>query len=88
MQDLIRYALIFFGFMIVINLVGWLLPFLFPLLIILFVWDAYRKSKRVRDYQQNYQEYQEYQQPQSTYDTSGNIKQDVIDVEYTEEKVE
>lgn len=85
MQDLIRYALVFFGFLIVINLLGWLLPFLFPILIIWFVWDAYRRSKRVRDYQQNYQE---YQQPQSTYDTSGNIKQDVIDVEYTEEKVE
>lgn len=84
MRDLFSILTVVFVFFIIVTLFINLLPIFLPILIIFMVMRYYRRSKQN---QENYQEYynrKEYEQPTQSYRTGGNIKDDVIDVEYKE----
>lgn len=75
--SLLIYGVIFFA---VITLFIQLLPFLIIVTIIMMVIRYFRTNKQInttKDFETNYEE-------MNSYNTSGKIKQDVIDVEYTE----
>ena len=72
------YGVIFFA---VITLFIQLLPFLIIVTIIMMVIRYFRTNKQIDSTNTSYDT--NYEEP-TMYQTNGNIKQDVIDVEYTE----
>lgn len=83
MQDILTILIFVFLGVFFINL----LPFLIPLAIIVMVINHFRRQRIYREYEknaQNTQQFYDYDHQQSTYQTQGNIKSDVIDVEYEE----
>lgn len=81
MKDLITLLIYGVLFIAVITLFIQLLPVLIIAIIVMMVVRYFKEKKQIdstsNEYETNYEEYNSYQ-------TSGNIKQDVIDVEYTE----
>ena len=76
MKDLISMIVTIFIFVACITLFIQLLPFLIILLIIFLVMRYFRENKQVDN--------QDVDETKNNYQTSGTIKQDVIDVEYKE----
>ena len=77
MRDLISLLIYGVIFIAVITLFIQLLPFLIVVTIVMMVVRYFRMNKKVETNKTYYEE-------EKPYRTSGNIKQDVIDVEYTE----
>lgn len=87
---LIIYGILIF---VIFNLFISLAPILIPLILITMVINYFVRRKRVRDFEKQFKEQNQNQytndtyqndQYQTFYDTRGSIKDDVIDVEYTE----
>ena len=79
MKDLISLFIYGVVFIAVITLFIQLLPFLIIATIVMMVIRYFKNNKKIdsTNYESNYEEVSPYQ-------TNGSIKQDVIDVEYTE----
>ena len=77
MRDLISLLIYGVIFVAVITLFIQLLPFLIGITIVMMVIRYFKTNEKVEKNNTYYEEEKPYQ-------TSGNIKQDVIDVEYTE----
>lgn len=77
MRDLITLFLFGLIFVTVITLFIQLLPLLIIAIIVMMVVRYFKTNKQIDSTNTNYEEF-------DTYQTTGNIKQDVIDVEYTE----
>lgn len=77
MRDLITLFLFGLIFVTVITLFIQLLPLLIIAIIVMMVVRYFKTNKQIDSTNTNYEDMDSYQ-------TTGNIKQDVIDVEYTE----
>ena len=77
MRDLITLFLFGLIFVAVITLFIQLLPVLIIAIIVMMVVRYFKTNKQINTTNTDYEDV-------NTYQTSGNIKQDVIDVEYTE----
>ncbi len=77
MRDLITLFLFGLIFVTVITLFIQLLPLLIIAIIVMMVVRYFKTNKQIDSTNTNYEDMDIYQ-------TTGNIKQDVIDVEYTE----
>lgn len=100
MQDII--TLLVFGGLIFLVLTMFLslAPYILPFILITMVFNYFVRRKRQKDFKEQYRNYQQSQgydnsyyqqdasQSQTNYETSGNIRHDVIDVEYTETEEE
>lgn len=86
MRDLIAIAIYAFLGVLIFTVFVNFLPFLLPLLIILGIYNAYRRQKRMEEIRRNFEQntYEQNYEQTSSYQTRGNIKDDVIDVEYKE----
>ena len=77
MKDLISLFICGVIFVVVITLFIQLLPLLIIAIIVMMVVRYFKTNKQIDSTNTNYEDMDIYQ-------TTGNIKQDVIDVEYTE----
>ena len=77
MRDLITVFLFGLIFVAVVTLFIQLLPFLIIAVIVMMVIRYFKTNKQIDSTNTNYEDIDPYQ-------TTGSIKQDVIDVEYTE----
>lgn len=84
MRDFI--SILIYGFLIfgIFTLFVNLLPFLLPIVIVMMVVSYFRRQKRMQEFHRHFEQ-NTYEEPtQSQYQTRGDIKADVIDVEYKE----
>lgn len=91
MYDIITLLVVGGLIFLVFNLFISLAPVLIPFILITYVINYFVRRKRIKDYQKQFQNYSQTQNTyydntssQTNYDTTGNIRHDVIDVEYTE----
>lgn len=61
-----------------------LLPLLLPIIIVMMVMSYFRRQKRMQEYQRHFEQNVYEESMNSQYQTRGDIKADVIDVEYKE----